>query len=134
MDVTLRKVAEGFCLEVADDGRSFQGDPNAPVKKNQRLGLLGMQERVRLINGEFIVKPQLGKGTIIRVVVPFGAGDSRMRSKRIGMVRKVLRRVLQFSGERASRPSALQQPALLLNGRMKGMPGSVNPFAAAREN
>jgi two-component system sensor histidine kinase NreB len=34
------------------------------------LGILGMQERARLINGTFSVQSEVGKGTTVTVEVP----------------------------------------------------------------
>jgi PAS domain S-box-containing protein len=67
----LREVKGGICMEVADNGRSFS--PTAVNRRNgnDRLGLLGMQERVRLVNGSFAVQPRPGKGTSVRVAIPF---------------------------------------------------------------
>jgi signal transduction histidine kinase len=36
----------------------------------QRLGILGMQERVRLVEGTFYVDSREGKGTVLRVDLP----------------------------------------------------------------
>ena len=46
-------------------------DAVSSAQRRQRLGLLGMQERVRLVNGRFSVKPKPGKGTTVQVEVPF---------------------------------------------------------------
>ena len=69
--VALRKLKDSVCMEVADNGRSFQSGAVDFARSKGRLGLLGMQERVRLVNGQFTVKPQPGKGTTVRVVIPF---------------------------------------------------------------
>ena len=71
VEVSIRKFKDGICMEVADNGRSFKADPMNSARSKGRLGLLGMQERVRLVNGQFTVKPQPGKGTTVRVVIPF---------------------------------------------------------------
>jgi PAS domain S-box-containing protein len=67
----LRELKGCICMEVADNGRSFS--PTAVNRRNgnERLGLLGMQERVRLVSGSFAVQPRPGKGTSIRVAIPF---------------------------------------------------------------
>lgn len=70
-EVVIRKFNEGICMEIIDNGRSFKADPMNSARSKGRLGLLGMQERVRLINGQFTVKSQPGKGTVVRVVIPF---------------------------------------------------------------
>jgi signal transduction histidine kinase len=69
--VDLREVKGGICMEVADNGRSFTPTAMNRRNGNGRLGLLGMQERVRLVNGSFTVEPRPGKGTSIRVAIPF---------------------------------------------------------------
>jgi PAS domain S-box-containing protein len=56
---------------VSDNGRGFE----APVSlgnfaREGKLGLAGMQERVRLIGGTLLVKSKLGEGTTVLVRVP----------------------------------------------------------------
>lgn len=80
VDVVLRKVDGGLCMEIVDDGKSFSDDLRNSVRHKQRLGLLGMQERVRLVNGRFHIQPEPGKGTKVQVVVPF---DSTHRLDRV---------------------------------------------------
>ena len=53
-------------LSISDNGKGF--DPEA-VKEKKTLGLLGMKERVLIMNGEFELKTQPGSGTIITVKV-----------------------------------------------------------------
>lgn len=78
VEVSISKLKESICMEITDDGRSFKADPMDSGKSRGRLGLLGMQERVRLVNGQFTVKPQPGKGTTIRVVIPFNPAGAIM--------------------------------------------------------
>jgi len=76
--VAIRKFKDGMCMEVTDNGRSFKADAVNAARSQGRLGLLGMQERVRLVNGQFAVKPQPGKGTSVRVVIPFDGDGHRL--------------------------------------------------------
>ena len=71
VNISIRRAGEGIRMEIADNGRSFQVDPGTAARQKQRLGLLGMQERVRLVNGQFHIKPQLGRGTTVLVTIPF---------------------------------------------------------------
>ena len=71
VEVVVHKINGGVCLEVADNGKSFRQDAVNSAQRRQRLGLLGMQERVRLVNGRFGVKAQPRKGTTVEAVVPF---------------------------------------------------------------
>jgi signal transduction histidine kinase len=61
-----------ICMEIADNGRAFLG--SNPVKGTQRqsLGLLGMQERVRLVNGQFAIEsvPKRGPTVRVRILLP----------------------------------------------------------------
>jgi two-component system sensor histidine kinase DegS len=42
-------------------------------KDKSGMGLMGMQERLRLVNGQFAVESEPGKGTTIRATIPFKA-------------------------------------------------------------
>ncbi len=68
--VSLRNTSDALCLEIADNGCSFRDPPPSPTPGRQRLGLLGMQERVRLIDGRFMVEARPGNGTTVRVTLP----------------------------------------------------------------
>jgi signal transduction histidine kinase len=69
-EVAVWKTGEGIEMSVADNGKSFRLDVNGAVR-HQRLGLLGMRERVRLVNGIFRILPRPGRGTTVRVTIPF---------------------------------------------------------------
>lgn len=63
-------------MEIKDDGQGFEVDGTTQAKtKNNRLGLLGMRERVEMIGGTFCVESALGKGTTVRVEVPAAKSD-----------------------------------------------------------
>jgi signal transduction histidine kinase len=83
VDVLIRKLGGGIRMDVADNGKSFRENSRERAKGTRRLGLLGMQERVRLVNGTFSVKPDPGRGTTIRVVIPFESPSARLLSKQI---------------------------------------------------
>ncbi len=58
---------------IADDGAGFDVErvlgPGAPIES---VGLLGMQERVRLLNGKLDIHSRIGGGTIVAVEIPIG--------------------------------------------------------------
>ncbi|MBU6402622.1 MAG: PAS domain S-box protein, partial [Verrucomicrobia bacterium] len=70
VDLRVRRVKSGVRLEVQDNGKAFEVEHQLCAKKNKRLGLLGMQERVRLVNGEFTILSQPNHGTLVRVQIP----------------------------------------------------------------
>lgn len=68
---------DGVCLEIADNGRGAAGPLlTGPSDHRQRLGLIGMQERVRLVNGQFTIDSTPRRGTTVRVIIPFRTTQS----------------------------------------------------------
>jgi signal transduction histidine kinase len=56
-----------LCFEVRDNGKGF--DPHA-VASRKSFGLVGIRERVAMMEGVFEVDSEPGRGTRIRVCVP----------------------------------------------------------------
>jgi two-component system sensor histidine kinase DegS len=77
VEIVLLQRKSGLRMEVRDDGRSFQDDLQDSARGRRRLGLLGMQERVRLVHGRFTVKPNPGKGTTVQVDIPLETAAPR---------------------------------------------------------
>jgi two-component system sensor histidine kinase DegS len=60
-------------MVIADNGRAFCPEKKIGAGAGGRLGLLGMRERVRLVKGIFAIESAPGRGTRIRVQIPFGS-------------------------------------------------------------
>jgi len=75
--VSIRKLADAVHMEIADNGRSFEVERVLHAKTNQRLGLLGMRERVEMVGGDFSVESVPGQGTTIRAQIPFRSNPAR---------------------------------------------------------
>ena len=58
-------------LMIHDNGKSFEVRRVLHAKSNQRLGLLGMRERIEMIGGQLVIDSAPGKGTTIRAEIPF---------------------------------------------------------------
>lgn len=60
-------------LRISDDGNGFDTNilSNSLNKEDSRFGILGMRERVELLEGEFIIDSKINVGTIIRVKLPY---------------------------------------------------------------
>jgi signal transduction histidine kinase len=71
VEVNIRQQKSAACMEIKDDGRSFEVEHRLRAKGSKRLGLLGMRERVEMIGGTFCVESAPGHGTTVRVEVPF---------------------------------------------------------------
>jgi signal transduction histidine kinase len=74
VQIRFRRIPRGICMEIKDNGRAFRIQQQTNGHAPQRLGLLGMQERVRLINGEFAIESRPGQGTTVRVRIPLLPG------------------------------------------------------------
>jgi signal transduction histidine kinase len=74
VQIRFRRIPRGICMEIKDNGRAFRAQEQPNGHAPQRLGLLGMQERVRLINGEFAIESTPGRGTRVRVQIPLLPG------------------------------------------------------------
>jgi signal transduction histidine kinase len=59
--------AGGFVLRVRDDGRGFD---HTQRQHGEHFGLLGMQERARLVGGELTIHSTLEKGTTVVLMIP----------------------------------------------------------------
>ena len=56
--------------QLQDDGKSFDAGELLHAKKRQRLGLLGMRERVEMVGGAFTVESAPGQGNTIQALIP----------------------------------------------------------------
>jgi signal transduction histidine kinase len=65
--VSLQGMDHDILLSVQDDGIGFDW---AEAKENPGLGFSSMRERARLIHGEFSIKSEPEKGTVITVRAP----------------------------------------------------------------
>lgn len=68
VEVILAKEGEGLRLSIRDNGKGFAVETTRLGKHG--LGLLGMQERARMLQGTYEVKSAPGQGTAITVWVP----------------------------------------------------------------
>ncbi len=69
--VTVEFTGDKTVLTIGDNGRGFELSGRVDdLPRSGKLGLAGMQERVRLLGGSLKVKSVLGKGTTLTVEVP----------------------------------------------------------------
>jgi signal transduction histidine kinase len=70
--VRLNGVENEVRLEVRDDGRGFDA---ASALSGYGLGLISMQERLKLVKGSVVIESEVGRGTTIRATVPLRANS-----------------------------------------------------------
>ena len=54
-------------MQIKDNGKGFSVNG---IQNKKTLGILGMRERVNLMNGDYLIESEPGKGTIVRVTIP----------------------------------------------------------------
>jgi len=72
VSVTMRFKPSGIRVIIEDDGKGFDADrllEDARSGKGRSFGLLGMQERIALLDGKLEVKSDPGKGTTITIEI-----------------------------------------------------------------
>lgn len=62
-------------VSIKDDGKGFEPDVLDP--SSGRLGLVGMRERVKLLNGNLIIESKPHRGTHIAIMIPLTCSDTR---------------------------------------------------------
>jgi two-component system sensor histidine kinase DegS len=68
--ITLRKRPDAIRLEVWNDGRTFDVERVRHIRRNRRLGILCMMERVEMVGGRLSIESHPGRGTTVRAEVP----------------------------------------------------------------
>jgi signal transduction histidine kinase len=74
VEVNIQRLANGICMKIKDDGKSFEVERMMRSRGRKHLGLLGMRERLEMVGGHFDVESAPGKGTTITARIPFGNG------------------------------------------------------------
>ena len=82
VDLTIEPMADGLCMKVKDDGKSFQMENVLNAQGRKRLGLLGMRERLEMVGGRFDVESAPGKGTTIIAHLPMVRPTGGKRRRR----------------------------------------------------
>lgn len=71
--IKLGAFGPGIFLHIEDDGQGFDPDTvQEKVAGEKRLGLLGMRERIRMLNGTIDITSRSQEGTKISIEIPWG--------------------------------------------------------------
>ncbi len=76
VEVSIREHAGCICMHIADDGSGFDVVGKTSAKTHNRLGLMGMRERIEMVGGVFTLTSAPGQPTTVQVEIP--AGKSAM--------------------------------------------------------
>jgi signal transduction histidine kinase len=70
VQVRIKKLAGSMWMSVHDDGRSFDAQRALLAHGAPRLGLLGMRERLEMVDGRLDIVSSPGRGTTITAQIP----------------------------------------------------------------
>jgi signal transduction histidine kinase len=79
--VTVGREQDDVVLTIGDDGRGF--DLSAAGRRNG-LGLISLDERVRLVGGRLTIDSQSQRGTELRIAVPLSEARDAPRDRATG--------------------------------------------------
>ncbi len=77
VDVSLHEISGGVRMDIHDDGVSFKVPDQFASRTRQRLGLVGMRERVEMVGGTLVIESAPGAGTTVRAEIPLSPETSR---------------------------------------------------------
>ena len=69
IEATLVQEDEKLVMRIRDNGKGFSKND---INNKRTLGILGMQERAAIIEGEYRIESSPGEGTVVEVKVPIG--------------------------------------------------------------
>jgi two-component system, NarL family, sensor histidine kinase DegS len=69
--VEIKDLPHAVLMSVKDDGKSFDVAHVLDSRRNKRLGLIGMRERVEMVGGTFSIESVPGRGTAVFARIPF---------------------------------------------------------------
>jgi signal transduction histidine kinase len=78
-EVRIQKLDSVICMRIKDNGKGFPAERVLRGKRKNRLGLLGMRERLEMVSGKFTIESVPGKGTTILVQIPFTDAGGALR-------------------------------------------------------
>lgn len=78
--LALELLPQALNMRISDRGRGF--DPAVVMESGESdsFGLLGMRERVELLDGELLINSRPGKGTSLQVRLPLGLDEGKQPS------------------------------------------------------
>jgi signal transduction histidine kinase/ligand-binding sensor domain-containing protein len=72
--VRVTKHSSYIYLSISDNGKGFDMRSHRMSSERNGFGLKGIEERVKLLGGEFNIDSEPGKGTLIEIVIPYTTG------------------------------------------------------------
>jgi len=71
VDMSIKKNENNLSIHVFDNGKGFLSEHQQNLKDGGSFGLMGISERVKLLNGKLEIESSYGKGTRIQIEIPY---------------------------------------------------------------
>jgi signal transduction histidine kinase/ligand-binding sensor domain-containing protein len=71
VDISIKKKDNILSIHVFDNGKGFISEDHQNIKEGRGIGLMGISERVKLLDGKFDIESSYGKGTRIQIDIPY---------------------------------------------------------------
>jgi signal transduction histidine kinase len=81
IDVELSIERDELCLTITDDGSGFDPGTISSCTREGRFGILGMHERLKLLNGRLEIISAPGAGTHVVAMIPLKTASSTLREQ-----------------------------------------------------
>jgi signal transduction histidine kinase len=78
VDVELSLENSELCLTITDDGAGFDPATTRPGRKAGSFGIIGMHERLKLLNGRLEIISAVGAGTQVVAMIPLQSAGAAM--------------------------------------------------------
>ncbi|MCL5005306.1 MAG: ATP-binding protein [Acidobacteria bacterium] len=82
--VKLEERGSEICLEIRDNGVGFETGDRADRSLGEGIGLMGIRERTKHLNGTLVIQSAPGKGTVISVRIPLKNVAGSAMAERVG--------------------------------------------------
>ena len=70
VEVRIKNIARAVHMQIQDNGCSFEVEQTQHFHENDRLGLLGMKERIEMVGGTFTIESVPELGTTVHAEIP----------------------------------------------------------------
>jgi two-component system sensor histidine kinase DegS len=70
VSLRITKISDLIQMEISDNGKSFDVGSVFRARNPERLGLVGMKERIEMVGGNLTISSAPGKGTTVLVEIP----------------------------------------------------------------
>jgi signal transduction histidine kinase len=70
VSLRITKISDLIQMEISDNGTSFDVGSVLRARNPERLGLVGMKERIEMVGGNLTISSAPGKGTTVLVEIP----------------------------------------------------------------